>query len=108
MTFDLRHSFGNFFDTRMLFIISFNHTVALGPRCLICSHSMSSKPAALLFFTILMPLISSSMVNGDVRECSVMWLSVILSFDGWCVEFPLSQDAICIESLQNDNATATW
>ena len=28
-----------------------------------------------------MPFISSSIVNGDVRECSVMWLSVILAFD---------------------------
>ena len=61
ITLDLCHSFGNFLDTRMLFIISFIHIVALGPRCLICSH----------------------------RECSVMWLSVILAFDGRCVEFPL-------------------
>ena len=36
-----------------------------------------------------MPFISSSMVNGDVSKCSMMWLSVILPFDGWCVEFPL-------------------
>ena len=36
-----------------------------------------------------MPFISSSMVNGDVRECDVMWLSVILALDGRCVEFPL-------------------
>ena len=36
-----------------------------------------------------MLFISSSMVNGDVRECSVMLLSVILVFDGQCVEFPL-------------------
>ena len=89
ITLDLRHSFGNLFDTMMLFIISFSHTVALGPRCLICSHSMSSKPAGLLFLMILMPFISSSMVNGDARECSVMWLSVSLAFDGRCVEFPL-------------------
>ena len=73
----------------MLFIIFFSHTIALGPRCLICTHSMSSKPAALLFFRILMPFIISYMVNGDVRECFVMWLSVILAFDGRCVEFPL-------------------
>ena len=26
------------------------------------------------------------MVNGDVRECSVMLLSVTLAFDGRCVE----------------------
>ena len=71
------------------FIISFSHTIALGHRCLICSHSMSSKPTALLFFRILMPFISSSMVNSDVRECSVMWSSVMLDFDGRCVEFPL-------------------
>ena len=37
-----------------------------------------------------MSFISSSMVNGDVRECSVMWLSVILAFDGRCVEFPFA------------------
>ena len=36
-----------------------------------------------------MPFLSSSIVNGDVRECSVMWLSVILAFDGRSVEFPL-------------------
>ena len=36
-----------------------------------------------------MPFISYSMVNGDVRECSVMCLSIILAFDGRCVEFPL-------------------
>ena len=36
-----------------------------------------------------MPFISSSMVNGDVREYSVMWFSVILAFDGRCVDFPL-------------------
>ena len=36
-----------------------------------------------------MPFISSSMVNGDVREGSVKWLSVILAFDGRCVAFPL-------------------
>ena len=36
-----------------------------------------------------MPFISSSMVNGDVRECYVMWLSVIFAFDARCVEFPL-------------------
>ena len=27
------------------------------------------------------------MVNSDVRECSVMWLSIILAFDGRCLEF---------------------
>ena len=64
--------------------------MALGYRCLICSHRMSSKPAALLFFRILMPFISSSMVNGDVRKFSVMWLSVILVFDGLCFEIPVS------------------
>ena len=84
---DLRHCFGNFFNTRMLLIMSFSHTIAVCPRCLICSHSMPSKPAALLFFRILMPFISSSMVNGDARECYVMWLSVILAFAGTCVEF---------------------
>ena len=89
ITLDLRHSFGNFFDTRMLFIISFSHTITLGPRCLICSHSMSPKPAALLFFRILMPFISSSMMNSDVRECYVMFSSVILAFDGRYVGFPL-------------------
>ena len=88
ITLDLRHSFGHF-ETWMVFIISFSHTIALGPRCLICSYSMSSKPAALLFFRILMPFISYSMVNGDVRECSVIWLSVILAFDGRSVEVPL-------------------
>ena len=36
-----------------------------------------------------MPFISSFMVNGDVRECSVLLLSVILAFDVRCVEFPL-------------------
>ena len=36
-----------------------------------------------------MHFISSFMVNGDVRECSVMWVSVILAFDGRCDEFPL-------------------
>ena len=36
-----------------------------------------------------MPFISYSMVNGDVSECYVMWLSVILAFDGRCVEFAL-------------------
>ena len=36
-----------------------------------------------------MPFISDFMVNSDGRECSVMWLSVILAFDGWCVEFLL-------------------
>ena len=40
-----------------------------------------------------MPFISSSMVNGDVRECSVMGLSVILALDGRCVEFPLPNHA---------------
>ena len=89
ITLYLRYSFGNFLDTRMLFIISFSHTVAIGHRCLICSHSMSSKSEALLFFRTLMPFISSSMVNGDVRECSVMLLYVILAFNGRCVEFPL-------------------
>ena len=89
ITLDLRHSFGNLFDKRIFFNFSFSHTVALGPICLICSHSMSSKPADLLFFRILKPFISYSMVNDDVMECSVMWLSVILAFDGRCVEFPL-------------------
>ena len=79
----------NFFDTEALFIISFSHTIALGSMCLICSHSMSSKPAALLFFRILIHFISCSMVNSDARECSVMWFSVLLAFDGRCVEFPL-------------------
>ena len=37
-----------------------------------------------------MPFIRSSMANGDVRESSVMWISVILAVDGRCVEFPLS------------------
>ena len=50
---------------------------------------MLSKPVDLLFFSILMPFIRSSMVGGDVRECSVMVLSVILAFDDRCVEFPL-------------------
>ena len=95
ITLDFRHSFGNFFYTRMLFIISFSDTVALGPRCLICSHNMSSKPAALLFFRIFMLFISSFMVNGDVRECSVIWLSVILAFDGRCVEFTLPFSKSC-------------
>ena len=36
-----------------------------------------------------MSFISSSMVNGNVRECYVTWLSVILAFDDRCVEFPL-------------------
>ena len=36
-----------------------------------------------------MPLISSSMVNGDVRECYVLWFSGILVIDDLCVEFPL-------------------
>ena len=36
-----------------------------------------------------MPFISSSMVSGDVRECSMIWVSAILAFDGRCVEFPL-------------------
>ena len=89
ITLELCHSFGNLFDKRMLFNISFSHTIALGPRCLICSHSMSSKPVALLFFRIWMPFISSSMVNGDVKECSVVWLSVVFAFDGLCVEFTL-------------------
>ena len=90
ITLDLRHSFGNFIDTRMLFIISFSHASALGHRCLICSHIVLSKPVDLLFFSILMPFIRSSMVSGDVRECSVMLLSVILAFNDRCVEFPLS------------------
>ena len=89
ITLDLCHSSGNFFDTRMFFIISFSHTIALNPICLICSHSMSSNPAALLFFGSLMPFISSSIVNGDSMACAVMLLSVLLAFDGWCVEFPL-------------------
>ena len=50
---------------------------------------MSSKPAALLFLMLLMLFISYSMVNGDIMEYSAMWLSVILAFDGRCVEFPL-------------------
>ena len=37
-----------------------------------------------------MHAISSSMVNGDVMECSVRWLSVILAFNDRCVEFPLT------------------
>ena len=36
-----------------------------------------------------MPFISSSRVNGDVSECYVMRLSVILAIDDRCVEFPL-------------------
>ena len=36
-----------------------------------------------------MPIMSSFMVNGDVRECSVMLLSVILAFHFRCVESPL-------------------
>ena len=35
-----------------------------------------------------MPLISSPMVNCEVMECSVMWLSVILAFDDRCLKFP--------------------
>ena len=78
ITLDLCHSFGNFFNTRMLFVISFSHTVALGHRCLICLHSISYKSASLLFFRMLMPFISYSMVNGDVRECCVVWLCCCL------------------------------
>ena len=89
ITLDLRHSSGNFIDTSMLLLILFSHTSALGPSCLNCSHSMTSKPAALLLFRMLMPFISSSMVNADVRECCVMWLTEILVFDVRCVEFPL-------------------
>ena len=51
---------------------------------------MSYKPVASFICMILRLFISSSMVNGDVKECSVMWSSRILSIDDRCIELRFS------------------
>ena len=66
-----------------------------------------------------MPFISSSIVNGDVRECSVIWLSGILVFDGRCVEFPLPFSKIgeppdrlspcsAVEVVRSPSTSCSW
>ena len=95
ITRDFLHSLGNLFDSITLFIICSSHVWVLTPRFLICSQSISSRPAALLLARALTPFFSSSIVNGSVRECSASVCDGILTLFGLCDEFPLPLSSWC-------------
>ena len=89
ITFDFLHSFGNFCIFSIEFIICSNHRRVASPKCLICSQSISSRPAALLFFKALTPCRRSSIKNGDDSLDSVTVCLGIFSLRGTCSLFPL-------------------
>lgn len=63
--------FGMFFVTTQLFIRSKIHFCVTGPKCLIFSVKMLSRPMALQVLRLLMLVLSSSMENGSVSP--VVW-----------------------------------
>ena len=82
LTFDFLHSFGNLCVFSIDCIICSNHRRVASPKCLICSQSISSRPAALLFFKALTPCRRSSIKNGDVSFDSVTVCLGIFSLRG--------------------------
>ena len=92
MILDCLHTLGILFSVKPVkhvFSIKCNHLCALGPRCLSCSTSMSSMPAALLFLSVAIPFLYSSSVNGKTSDCSLCSTVVRIGRFGLVAMFPL-------------------
>ena len=66
--FDCLHILGILFSMKHVLSIVCNHLCALGPRFFSCSTSMTSMPAALLFFSVAMHFLYSSSLNAGTND----------------------------------------
>ena len=90
---DCLHILGILFSVKHTLRIVCNHLLAFGPRCCSCSTSISSLPAALLFFSAAITILYSSSLKGCAIVGVTSWIGGSISrFDfvpwplmsNWC------------------------